>query len=306
MGADIIRAGMIGMDTSHCRVFTEMFHDKKAEGHVPGVRVVAAYPTISPDIEKSAAGVESYKKILSEKWGVKMVGSVAELIDQNVDVFMIESVDGRRHLPEFKSIVATGKPVYIEKPLAASVADAKEISKIVKETKIPCMNGSALRYDPAFQKFLAEPDKHGKVIGCDAYSPAHLEKTNPGLFWYGVHGVEILFTIMGRGCKSVRCTSTPDSDLAIGVWDDGRIGSMRGIRAGQPDFGASVLCEKGMFDLPRDVKTPIYAGLLRAMVEFFKTKKSPVSVEEEVEICAFMEAAYRSAQKDCDEIKIEL
>jgi len=306
MGADIIRAGMIGMDTSHCRVFTEMFHDEKAEGHVPGVRVVAAYPTLSPDIEKSAAGVESYKKILSEKYGVKIVGSFAELIDQNVDAFMIESVDGRRHLPEFKAIAATGKPVYIDKPLAASIADAKEIAKILKETKTPCFSSSSLRFDPAFQKFLAEPDKHGKVLGCDAYSPAHLEKTNPGLFWYGVHGVEILFTIMGRGCKSVRCTSTPAGDLAIGVWEDGRIGSMRGIRQGPGDFGASVLCEKGVVDLPRDPKTPIYTGLLRAMVEFFKTKKPPVPIEETVEICAFIEGAFRSSQKDCDEIKIDL
>src|SRR5688572_6126746 len=206
MSTDVIRVGMIGMDTSHCRVFTEMFHDEKAEGHVPGVRVVAAYPTSSPDLEKSAGSVESYKKILSEKWGVKIVGSFAELIAQNVDAFMIESVDGRRHLAELKAIAGAGKPVYIDKPLAANLEEAKEIAKILQEQKIPCFSSSALRFDPAFQKFLEEKDKHGKVLGCDAYSPANLEKTNPGLFWYGVHGVEILFTLMGRGCKTVRCS----------------------------------------------------------------------------------------------------
>lgn len=305
MSTDVIRAGMIGMDTSHCRVFTEMLHDEKAEGHIPGMRIVAAYPSFSPDIEKSATGYKSYQQILSEKWGVKMVDSIAALIDQ-VDVFMIESVDGRRHLPELKAVAAAGKPVYIEKPLAANLADAKEIAKIVQEQKIPCFSSSALRFDPAFQKFLEEKDKHGKVLGCDAYSPAHLEKTNPGLFWYGVHGVEILFTLMGRGCKTVRCSSTPGTDMAVGVWDDGRIGTMRGIRQGQSDFGASLICEKAVVDLPRDTKAPIYAGLLRAMVEFFKTKKPPVPIEETVEICAFMEAAHRSSEKDGDEIKIEL
>jgi predicted dehydrogenase len=305
MSTDIIRAGMIGMDTSHCRVFTEMLHDEKAEGHVPGMRIVAAYPSFSPDIEKSASSVNSYKQTLSEKWGVKIVDSIPELFDQ-ADVFLIESVDGRRHLPELKAIAATGKPVYIDKPLASNLADAKEIARIVTEQKIPCFSSSSLRFDPTFQKFLGEKEKYGKVLGCDAYSPAHLEKTNPGLFWYGVHGVEILFTLMGRGCKTVRCSSTEGADMAVGVWDDGRIGTMRGIRKGLSEFGASLICEKAVVDLPRDMKAPIYAGLLRAMVEFFKTKKPPVPIEETVEICAFMDAAYHSSEKDGDEIKIEL
>ncbi len=303
MATQIIRAGMIGLDTSHCRVFTEMLNDEKAQGHVPGVRVVAVYPSFSPDIEKSAASVEPYKKSLAEKWGVKMVGSIPELLEQ-VDAVMIESVDGRRHLAELRAVAGAGKPVYIDKPFAAGIADAREMVKIIQEKKLPCFSSSSLRFIPAVQQFLKEKDQYGKVQGCDAFSPASLEKTNPGLFWYGIHGVEILYTIMGRGCKTVRCSSSKTGDLAVGVWSDGRIGTMRGIREVRAEYGAMVLCEKGYKQIIHDPDQPIYNGLIREIVKFFQTGKPPVPIEETLEICAFIETAWRSAQEKCGDVGV--
>jgi predicted dehydrogenase len=305
--ADIIRAGIIGLDTSHVRVFTEAWNRKDAPGHVPGVQVAAAFPSFSPDLDKSAGRVEDYKKILSGL-GVTMVASIAELAGQ-VDAILIESVDGRRHLPELRALVdskgAAGKPVFIDKPMAASLADAKEMVRLVREHEVPCFSASSLRFEPNVQAFIAD-NLHGKVQGCDAFSPAHLEKTNPGFFWYGIHGVEILYTVMGPGCRSVRCTSTPHVDVAVGVWKDGRIGTMRGLREKQrAEYGAFVLCEKGYRHVASETKN-LYDGLIRAITKFFQTKKSPMPVEECLEVCAFCQAAWESSQKDCGDVKIEI
>jgi predicted dehydrogenase len=300
-----IRAGIIGLDTSHAKAFTDAFNNPKAKTHVPGVKVVAAYPSYSEDIDKSKGRVDDYKKILSEDYGVKMTASIPEMLEM-VDVVLLESVDGRRHLPEYRQVAPTGKPTFIDKPFAASLADAKEIVRLSREHNAPCWSSSALRYDANLQKFLSEKDKHGRVIGCDAYSPAHLEKTNPGFFWYGIHGVEILFALMGTGCKSVRCSSTEAGDVAVGVWKDGRIGTMRGIRSGRSDYGASVIAEKSMVDLPRATDSDIYLGLIRAIADFFKTGGPPVPLEETLEICAFIEAAWKSSQEACGDVKIDL
>jgi hypothetical protein len=133
--------------------------------------------------------------------------------------------------------------------------------------------------------------KVGAVLGADTFSPATLEKTHPDLFWYGIHGVEILFTVMGTGCKNVVRINANDTDIVVGTWKDGRVGTFRGTRTGTHDYGGTVYGEKGNLPLG-----PFkgYDNLLVQIIDFFKTGKVPVTPEETLEIYAFMEAADES------------
>ncbi|HOA72742.1 MAG TPA: Gfo/Idh/MocA family oxidoreductase [Phycisphaerae bacterium] len=299
--AETIRAGMIGLDTSHCNAFAKIFKEHPDWG----VKVVAAYPSFSPDVESSANRIEEYKKVMVETHGVKLTESIDQMLEM-VDVVLIESVDGRRHLPELKAVAPSGKPTFIDKPFAASLADAKEMVKLIKRHKLPCFSASSLRFDSAFQNVLAEKEeKFGKILGVDAFSPAHLEKTNPGLFWYGIHGVEILYTLMGPGCQSVSSTVTPQSEVNIGVWPGGRLGTLRGIRAGKNHYGATIISEKAP---PTTVtmKADFYPKLCEAMVKMFRTGEVPVPIDETLEMCAFIDAAMKSARENADDIKLDL
>jgi hypothetical protein len=131
-------------------------------------------------------------------------------------------------------------------------------------------------------------------MGADVYGPCALESTHPDLFWYGIHGVEALFTVMGTGCQSVSRTSTPDFDVAVGTWDGGRIGTFRGIRKGAGGYGGIVFGEKGKRTLERYGG---YGPLVEAIVRFFKTGEPPVAEAETLEIYAFMEAADESKRQ---------
>ena len=124
--------------------------------------------------------------------------------------------------------------------------------------------------------------------------PCSLEPHHPDFFWYGIHGVEPLFTIMGPGCVSVTRVHTEGTDMAVGVWNDGRIGTFRGIREGRRGYGSTVFGTKGIvpgggFDG--------YEPLIVEIVKFFKTGKPPVSEAETLEIFAFMEAADESKRQ---------
>jgi hypothetical protein len=130
--------------------------------------------------------------------------------------------------------------------------------------------------------------KLGKVLGADTYSPAHLEKTHPDLFWYGIHGVEILYTLMGTGCKTVTRTSTADTDVVVGTWNDGRVGVFRGMRTGKLDYGGTAFCEKGIESI---APYSAYIDLLIQIIKYFRTGEVPVQPEETLEMLAFMEAA---------------
>jgi predicted dehydrogenase len=290
----VLRAGMIGLDTSHAVAFAELLNGKDETGQFGGVRVVAAYPGGSPDLPSSWDRVEGYTKDLRDKFGVEIVDSIPALLEK-VDVVFLESVDGRPHLEQVRLVIAAGKPVFIDKPVAASLADTIEIYQLAGEAGVPCFSSSSLRFSPNYLRFRGNEDpESGKVIGASTHGPCVLEEHHPDLFWYGIHGVETLYTILGPGCQSVTRSTSPGTDVVVGLWGDGRIGTFRGLRDGRSDFGATIFGEKQI------LATTGYDGYKPLVVEickFFRTGQPPVAAQETIELVAFMEAADESKRR---------
>jgi len=293
-----LKAGIIGID-AHALPWTTIINNPEVTGELADMKIVAAYPGGSQDIPRSIEVLEDRATKIS-KFGVEIVDSIDALLEK-ADVVLILSIDGRKHLEEAKPVFAAGKPVFIDKPIAGSLADAIEIFRLAQEHKVPCFSSSSLRFAKQTLGIRQDP-KLGELIGCDQYAPCSLEPHHPDFFWYGIHGVEPLFTIMGPGCVSVTRVHTEGTDMAVGVWDDGRIGSFRGIRDGRRGYGSTVFGTKGIvpgggFDG--------YEPLIVEIVKFFKTGKPPVSAEETLEIFAFMEAADESKRQGGRPVTLE-
>lgn len=286
-----LKVGIIGLDTSHALAFTKELNNEKAEADVAGCPVIAVYTKGSPDIESSVSRVPEYT-VQIEKMGVKVVDSIDELL-KRVDCVLLETNDGRPHLEQALPVFKAGKPVFIDKPVTGSLADAIAIYKAATKYNCPMFSSSSLRYAKGAQEL--RNGSLGKILGCDAYSPCSLEPTHPDLYWYGIHGCETLYTVMGPGCESVSRVSTPDFDLAVGKWKDGRIGTFRGIRSkGGSGYGGTAFGEKGVREIG---SYGGYRPLVVEIVKFFKTKKSPIDPAETIELYAFMEAADESKRK---------
>ena len=296
-GADM-RVGIIGLDTSHAIEFTKMLNVEKGEAAFEGVKVTAAYTYGSLDICSSTNRYPAYTKQMREM-GVEIVGSVADLLKQ-ADVILLETNDGRRHLEQALEVFKAGKRVFIDKPMAASLADTLLIFDAAKKYAVPVFSASSLRYPKKVQS--ARAGDYGRVIGADAYSPCELEPTHPDLFWYGIHGVEPLITVMGTGCESVVRVSQPEVDFVVGTWADGRVGTLRGMRGKGAAYGCDIVAEKG-----GRIALGGYEGykpLLVEIVQFFKTGVAPVPPEETIAIFAFMEAAEESKRQGGVPVKI--
>ncbi len=280
-----LRIGIIGCDTSHATAFTESINNPNAKGHVPGGKVVAAYKGGSRDIPSSWDRVEEYSKTLSEKYGVKFYDSVEELC-QNVDCVLLESVDGRPHLEQLKPVLEARKPVFIDKPVAGSLKDAIEIFRLLKKYKVPAFSSSSLRFAKDTQ--AVKNGSIGKVSYAETYGPCELEPHHPDLFWYGVHGSEALFTVMGPGCKTVQRGTTANGKIeVVGTWK----GNRKGIFREDPSFKGLAKGEKG------EAKVGSFDGYVPLVVEimnFFKSGKAPVTPKETLEIFTFMQAADES------------
>jgi len=259
---------------------------------------VAAFKGGSPDIPSSIDRVDGYTQQLQQDWDVAIVDSIPELC-KKVDGILLMSVDGRPHLSQIKPVIEAGLPFFIDKPVAGCVEDVIEIARLANEKNIPWFGGSSLRWWSGVREAI-HPDTVGEIIGCDAYSPCSYEPHHPDLFWYGVHGMGILYAAMGKGCQTVTRIHTDDTDVVVGVWNDGRIGTFRGTRKGKHSYGATIFGTKAI------TKTDghSYKGLLEQIVAFFQTKTSPMEVEEIIEMYAFMQAADQS--KDLDGLPVPI
>jgi DNA-binding beta-propeller fold protein YncE len=293
-----IRVGVIGLDTSHAPAFAKLMNDPKATEDVAGCKVVAAYPKGSPDIESSTSRVPGYTEEF-KKMGIEIVDSIPALLEK-VDCVLLETNDGRPHLEQVLPVLKAGKPCFIDKPIAGSLTDAVAIFQAAKHYKVPVFSSSSLRYTPTALE--ARAGKYGVIHSSDAFSPASLEKTHPDLFWYGIHGVELLFTTMGTGCETVARTHTEGLELCVGVWKGGRIGTFRGLRvAGASGYGGKMFTAQGIKDHGTFAG---YRPLAVEIVKFFKTKTVPITEEETLEIYAFMEAADESQRQGGKPVKL--
>lgn len=310
-----VRVGVVGVDNYQAVAYTQLFNDKKAMGDLAGLRVVAAFPdSASQDIPES---VDSFPKWKADivKYDVKLVDSIDELL-RCCDAVMIMSLDGRKHLAQATPVLKTGKRLYIGRPLAASLDDAIKILRVAEETRTPCWTSSQHRFSPGFIGMRNHPEV-GKVLGCDVYGGCPTESHHAELYWHAVHSIETLYTIMGTGCETVRCASTPYAESITGVWEDGRVGTYRGIKKGSLKYSATVFGDKGVSTagiyghgvpvkgvVPTNDKYMGYEGIAIEMAKFFKGGPVPVSAAETLEIFAFMEAAHESKRQKGAAIKV--
>lgn len=290
--AQDLRIGIIGLDTSHSEQFTLRMNDPANPNHIPGARVVVAFPGGSPDIEESQSRVEAFTATVRDKFGVRIVGSVAEAC-KDVDAILLLSLEGRPRLEQMRQIIAAGKPVFMDKPVAATLKDAVEIYQLATTAQVPVFSSSAVRWYPGVLEVAnAEQTPARGVI---SYGPAHVLPHHPDLFFYGIHPTEALFTVMGGGCLSVTRTTTPSASVVVGLWSGDRTGTLHAIHEGAKAYK---LIRFGETLITEQKSEGDYTPMLREIIKFFQTKQAPVSPRQTLEIYAFMEAAEESKRRD--------
>lgn len=285
-----LRLGIVGTDTSHAIAFAKVLNSPDPPAKLSGAKIVAAYKGGSPDVESSHTRVEKYAEELRTTYGVEIVPDIATLASK-VDAVLLLSVDGRTHTRQVKEIFAAKKPVFIDKPLASTLEDAREIARLGKQAGVPWFSTSSLRYGP-----LADSMKSPEVRGAIVWGPGPTEEHHAlDLTWYGIHSVELLYSILGPGCESVSMVSDKDADVVVGHWKDGKLGTLRLARPYGP-FGATVFRGKDVVQSDPKLAQVDYKPMLEHVLEFFRTGKRPVEEAETLELFAFMDAAQRSKQ----------
>lgn len=284
----VSRIGLIGLDTSHVPAFTRVFNDPNYPGHRTDGRVVAAYPGGSPDIHLSHSRVPQFTREV-EAMGVEILDS-PEAVAEAVDLVFLESIDGRVHLDQLKRTIKYRRPTFIDKPLAHDSGAAAEIFRLAREAGVPLMSCSSLRYAEGLITALTD-DAAGDIIGCDAFGPITEVDQPPGLFWYGIHTAEILFAVLGTGCRGVQSLRNDDGEVIVGTWADGRMGCIRGMRPGHSRFGATIHRQRGFQQANlNEGQRSNYDLMLDAIMRTLPLGQSDIPEAQTLEIIRFLEA----------------
>jgi predicted dehydrogenase len=223
-----IRVGLVGLDTSHASTFTSILNNPDDPFHIPGARVVAAYPGGSPDMPISISRVAGFASELRDTYGVRIMDAPEDVVEVCDLVFILAS-DGRVHPALFRTAAGHRKPVFVDKPFAVSASDARDMITLAAESGTRVFASSAFRYADGLVTVLNSIQAAGeRVKTCRVRYWLQIQATQGRYFWYGVHASEMLLAVMGKGVREVEVSSSGDQDT-INVWhEDGRQSSLIG------------------------------------------------------------------------------
>ncbi len=288
-----IRIGMVGLDTSHVSAFARTLHasPRALAADVPEARIVAAFPGGSSDFELSRSRVEYLTRQVRDEFGVQICETIEAVADA-CDLVMIESVDGRVHLEQFKKVIPFKKPVFIDKPFATSLSEAQQIIELANRAGVAVMSCSALRYCQQLEEALT--GGRDGILACDAFGPMEEEPTQPGLFWYGIHSVEMIIAAMGPGVRKIVARRSAEHDVIEATWKDGRMATIHGLRQAHSRFGITLHRKEDAQYIDTKIGRPYYQGMLEAILRSLPRGEWAIPAEEMLEVIRFIEAANRS------------
>jgi predicted dehydrogenase len=277
-----LRIGAIGVDSSHLLEFSRRMADLFATG-ATRCRVTAFYDDGNHHLPE--ADVKNWKeKTLS--LGAAQASSIDSLLDQ-VDGVMVLAVSGNSHYELALPSLRRGMPTYIDKPLTCNLEQARSLVSLARKTGAGCYSASSLRFATEIPRL--DRKKLGQLHAIDAYGPGELNPDMEGLFFYGVHTIEMVDAIWGPGVARVRCETSADRDLVDLQYKDGRHAHLRLERKGAYEFGATLHGSKGVESFKVDF-AEVYNNLIRGMTRFFETGIAPVAINDILENVAVMSA----------------
>lgn len=313
--AEPVRVGILAFDNYQSLAFTQIWHKPPEDNpDAAGLKVVAAWRGGSPDIEETQVDIQRWEPRLIAH-GVSIEDSIDAVL-QKCDAVIIMTIDGRAHLQLAEHALKARKPTYIGRPMAASLEDVIAIFELAEKYDTPVFSCSQHRYSPGFVEMRNHPEV-GEVTGCNVFGGCPTVDHHPDLFWHAIHSIETMYTIMGPGAVSVVRTRTDDTELITGVWEDGRIGSYRGIRRGKPKYSATVFGDKGVapagiYGYSAPVKGVVpktrykgYENVATEIAKFFKTGQLSIQPSETIELFGFMEAAHESHRQGGVPVRID-
>ena len=275
---------LIGLDTSHTVEFTKLMQHPEHK-IVDGMRATKALRF--PSAFQSEEGQDKRQAEL-EAMGVAMARTIDDAVE-GVDAIFLEINDPALHLDYFKKVVGFGHPVFIDKPLAATTEEGRQMAALAAEAGTPIWSSSSLRFIPALAEAKKKIPSPAIVQTFGALGKA---AAGSSLVWYGVHAVEMLVASLGTGAQAVRALEDKHGVRLLVEYPDDRSGLVECLR-GLYKYGGRLQSEEAVAFFDSGVGSP-YAALMGALRDFVIDGAVPVPFAEAQEVLGILEACEQS------------
>lgn len=286
----VYRIGIVGSDNSHAITFSQIANGIDKENYVQGFKATHLFGLD-----------EARNREVAEKGGIEnIVSDVNEMIG-NVDIVFVVFRHGRLHLEYAKPFIENRIPVFVDKPLATTVADARRLIELAREKQTLLTSFSTLRFTDAVQElrrvFRIEEPVFLSVLG-----PGDLESEYGGLIFYGIHCTEIFNEIVGTGVREAYAVAKGKNIVATLVHEK-LIGTIKIAPEMPYVFSLEGLTKKSYFSSRVDFKDCYKRGMIRIR-EMLDGKKWILSEGEMLEPVAVVKAIEESIKESAGKASV--
>jgi hypothetical protein len=276
---------LIGTDSTHCYAFAKLLNSSNSDWEIK-----YAIRDYRSELPISVSRREKIEKEMSNNFDIQVFDFLTEEILTSTDAFIIASVDANLHVSQFKKIAQYKKPIFIDKPITYSSKDAKEIDKISKEQNAPYFSSSSLRFSESIvgsSEFVFGKSNWNLTVE----GPLTFERGIPGMFWYGIHIVEALLTIVPEDFTIDNIQINKEKNIIeIYLISKEKRAVLIGDLTGTSSFRGHIYSNNKelLFDVEND-NMPLYQYLLTEIIAFFETQQSPVNFIETSRVLTLVE-----------------
>ncbi len=187
----MFRIAILGCENSHADAFLGLLKN----GAYPDIECAGIF---SSEPEASAK--------LNGKYGVPVMERFDSLAGQ-IDGVMITARHGDEHLKFARPYMKEGFPMFIDKPVTCTEADANTLRAVIERLSLRVCGGSslALMDDTIALGEVVREKKVGNITGGTVYAPLHADSRYGGFFFYAQHLIDIMLTVFGADVQAVRC-----------------------------------------------------------------------------------------------------
>ncbi|MDO4618901.1 MAG: Gfo/Idh/MocA family oxidoreductase [Clostridia bacterium] len=272
------RIAILGCENFHAKQFLRFIKDDE---EFSSIDVLGVYSD-----EKEAA------ESLNKEYGVEIMPTSDSLVGE-VDGIIVTARDGKRHLDLIKPYAKYGIPVFIDKPITESIADAKELSRLLAENNNQFVGGSVMKHTEGTKR-LAEMAKNSRVLGGEVCAPIMMNSPYGGYFFYAQHLVEMVMEIFGDEIKSVLANKTEDGAEVIFNYNDFSVKGVYTEYEKSDKYSGLVLCEDGEKYSDVTFTDDDFREELGGFVRLLDGGKSPEALDKFIKPVYIMNAIVKS------------
>lgn len=208
-----MRIGIVGAENSHTALIAGILNVDRA---VPGFHVTHVWGETHEFAAKAARDSEI----------PCIVTDPGDMLTE-VDAVIVDHRDGKHHASAARPFIEHGIPVFVDKPFCTDLEEGLSLVRLARGRNCAITSFSTLPLEQSVCEFASGLQGIGKLRSLVTAGPCDIDGPYSGVFFYGVHQVETVLSLVDSRPVSVMTTRSGADGVATVVFEGGFIATLQ-------------------------------------------------------------------------------